>query len=616
MKRGDMPEALREKLPHDVRQYVRNFWEHPADPDRKYDFYDDTGEKFFYYLADEEGPLMPEEWGDIVVLLFARGCLKTTVCTAIANWACDVYGLKNIEGIVTAPRRDQTEEVMIRFERAAEQSGLDKFKTRDKRSHQEFKHTYRTPDGEKKETYSDLKSRSAWNEGDALRGIHAHFGIVDEFQDVDEGMFSVFLETVDRQVPDVSYFPVIFVIGTPKLAGSFFHTLWEMSDKKTWDDEEQEWVRQAEQEEYLPLELQERKAELQDEKNEHIYALHGLARERWNEVKELQQTGLDAGIDFDTEALEGVYELIEGVDDALDKIQGFSVTGWHIDQYDCPRHSPNSIAFKKATYSKRKFENEVLANFYSPENDLLTDQDVRSVMFDDGWRARPIDPQNNTFLGVDWGGGDGEGAASTVITVLEEMPDGTLIDLKTEWLDPDLSKAEELERVEDYIITYNVSATVVDEGYGDTNRENLQRGVGTKNPDGYDNVFGCMYGNVNKKDGVTWNRKGSDKEYFTVNRTYMMESMVEDFKRGKIKIPKNDLDFGTKNSNGTKLMDELTAPYTDRVETADGKKKLRVVSDWNDDAFHSFTYAWIAANYMKSRRTVRTVSSHTRPGYE
>lgn len=606
MKRGDMPEELRERLPHDVRQYVRNFWEHPADPDRPYDFYDDTGEKFFHYLADEDGPLMPSKWGDIVVLLFARGCLKTTVCTAIANWACDVYGPKNIEGIVTAPRRDQTEEVMIRFERAAEQSGLDKFKTRDKRSHQEFKHTYRTPSGEKKEAYSDLKSRSAWNEGDALRGIHAHFGVVDEFQDVDEGMFSVFLETVDRQVPDVDYFPVIFVIGTPKLAGSFFHKLWEMSDKKTWDDDKQEWVQQDEQDEYLPLELKERKDEIETELDGYRRELHGLAREQWESEDP----------DFSTEPLEGLYGLMDELEEEKSKIRGFSVTGWHIDQYDCPRHSENSIAFKRATYSKRKFENEVLANFYSPENDLLTDQDVRSTFVDDGWRARPIDPAHDTFLGVDWGGGDGEGAASTVLTVFEEMDDGTLYTLKTTWLDSDLSKAEELERVEQYILDYNITAAVVDEGYGDTNRENLQRGVGTRNPDGYDNVYGCMYGNVKKKDGVTWNRKGANKEYFTVNRTYMMESMVEDFKRGRIKIPKDDLDFGTKSANGTKLLDELTAPYTDRVETADGKKKLRVVSDWNDDAFHSYTYAWIAANYMKSRRTVSTISSHTRPGYE
>ncbi|MFL9708933.1 hypothetical protein, partial [Aeromonas veronii] len=75
-------------------------------------------------------------------------------------------------------------------------------------------------------SYSELKARSAWGEGDGLRGLHSHIGVIDEFQDVDEGTFSVFLEAIDQQVPGFPYFPTIFVIGTPKMAGSFFNTIW------------------------------------------------------------------------------------------------------------------------------------------------------------------------------------------------------------------------------------------------------------------------------------------------------------------------------------------------------------------------------------------------------
>lgn len=576
----DMPAELKQALPHDVRQYVANFWSHPADPDRKYDFYDTEGEKFFYYLADERGPLMPEMWGDIVVLLFARGCLKTTTCTMIANWASDVYGPKSIEGLVTAPRRDQTQEVMLRFTRAAEESGLSQRRTTDKKEHQEFTHEFYNSEGELKKTYSDVKARSAWGEGDALRGIHAHYGIVDEFQDVDEGMFSVFLETIDRSVPDVPYFPVIFVIGTPKMASSFFHTLWDMSDQKRWDDVEKQWVDSKEPEEYLPEAAKERKRELQDK------------------IDALDETE-DA-------------DLIQKLKDKRDEISGFKVTGWHIDQHACPRHSEESIAFKKATYSKRKFKNEVEAEFYSPENDLLTDSHVKDAFIEGGWRARPIDPNHDTFIGVDWGGGDGEGAASTVVTIWEEMDDGTITVLNVDVLDSNLSKNEELEQIEQHLVNYDATIGVVDEGYGDTNRSNLQRGIGTEHGE-YDNVYGCMYGNVGNKKGVTWNKS---KDYFTVNRTFMIESMVEDFKRGNINIPADDLDFGNRRSLGTMLIDQLTAPYTDRVETSDGKKKLKVLSDRNDDIFHAFVYAWIAANHVRKKREVTRVSSHKRRGYE
>ncbi len=579
----DMPAELKQKVPHDVRLYVRNFWRHPEDPNRRYDFYDGTGEKYFYYLTDEKGPLNPQEWGDIVVLLFARGCLKTTTCTMIANWAADCY--PNTEGLVTAPRRDQTQEVMSRVKQAVEESGLAERRDKDKETHQRFQNVYTDETGEQRTSYSEIKSRSAWGEGDALRGIHAHYGIVDEFQDVDEGMFSVFLETVDRKIPSVPYFPTIFVIGTPKMANSFFHRLWQMSDQREWDDDKKEWIQTADGKEYLPEATMKRRKELEQK------------------IEALKYDERENGEDHS--------DAIAAFQEELDEISGFKVTGWHIDQYACPRHSPQEIAFKKAEYPKRKFKNEVEARFYSPENDLLTKEDVMDQILEgEGWYARKIQEDNDTFIGVDWGGGDGEGAASTSVSIGERRDDGTIKVLKHEFLPHDLSDSEEVKRIEDYIIQYQPSAVVVDEGYGDTNRANLQEGVGTRNPDGYDMVYGCMYGNVNKKDGVTWSRKGS-KDYFTVNRTFMIESFCSDFKRGKIQIPGEDLEFDSRSSNGTRLVDNLTAPYTDRIETADGKKKLRVISDEQDDALHSFVYMWIAANHVKSRRKIHTVGSHS-----
>lgn len=581
-----MPEELKQRVPHDVRLYVRNFWQHPEDPNRSYDFYDGTGEKYFYYLTDENGPLNPDEWGDIVVLLFARGCLKTTTCTMIANWAADCYS--NTEGLVTAPRQDQTQEVMGRIKQAVEESGLAARRDKDKETHQRFRNEYTDNTGEQRTSYSEIKSRSSWGDGDALRGIHAHYGIVDEFQDVDEGMFSVFLETVDRRLPQVDYFPTIFVIGTPKMANSFFHRLWNMSDQRKWDDENKTWVKSSQGKEYLPEAAKKRRRELEQK----IEAL------KYDE----EQNGVDHS------------QSIAAFEEELDEISGFRVTGWHIDQYACPRHSPQEIAFKKAEYPKRKFRNEVEAKFYSPENDLLTKEDaLEAIDEDEGWFSRPIHDDTDVFIGVDWGGGDGEGAASTSITIGELLPEGDIQVLKHEFLPHDLTDSEEVERIEEYIMKYQESGdrgiTVVDEGYGDTNRSNLQQGVGTHSPTGYDNVYGCMYGNVNKKDGVTWSRKGT-KDYFTVNRTFMIESFCEDFKRGRIKIPGADLEYDGRSSNGSRLIDNLTAPYTDRVETADGKKKLRVISDDQDDALHSFVYMWIAANHVRSRRQVRTVGSH------
>jgi hypothetical protein len=59
----------------------------------------------------------------------------------------------------------------------------------------------------------------------------------------------------------------------------------------------------------------------------------------------------------------------------------------------------------------------------------------------------------------------------------------------------------------------------------------------------------------------------------------------------------------------------LTAPYTDRTETSDGKKKLKVMADRNDDAFQAFVYMWIASERFGTRRTLTQVAARNRTGY-
>lgn len=549
------PKELQQKLISDPRLWVRNYTRHPNRASQPYNFYTNGGEDFLYYIADEDGPLNPRVWGDICVLLFARGCLKTWSCTRIAGWALDMYN--SIEATATAPRQNQTGEVVSQFKKVAEESGMSERYERNKMSHQQFKNRVSDPDtGEEYTAYSELKSRSAWDEGDGLRGLHSQLGIIDEFQDVDEGTFSVFLEAIDQSVPNVPFFPTIFVIGTPKMKNSFFHELWQMSDQKTWNDDNREWAAQSEGNKYAP---------------------------------------------------EGAAED-----------EGYSVRGWHIDQPSCPLHDSSRIEFKRQTYSKRKFSNEVMAQFYSAENDLLTSDNIHMAMDDTvGFQTKQRYSDTKSYIGVDWGGGDGEGAAKTAIVVGEEtVDDEGLFISKIDVLDSSLTKQDEIERVEEYIMRFEADAVVVDEGYGSKSREDLQDGNGTIKTDGYDNVYGCQYGNVKEKESVKWNKKERSKQsFFTVNRTHMIESFVEDMKDGNIEIAADDMNFESKHDLGTMVVDNLEAPYTDRVETADGKKKLKVISDRNDDIFHAFTYLWLAANMVGSQRTLRSIGTHRRKGY-
>lgn len=598
----ELPDELRRALPHDIRLYIRNFWQHPNDPERDYDFYNDDKSEFLHYLADEDSPLVPENWGDIVVLLFARGCLKTTIATAAAEWGVDQYPF--IECDVTAPRQEQFQEVMDRFKEHIKGGRLEQLRSKDNLSHQKFERKLQKDNGDAVHVEADVKARSAWGDGDALRGLHGHMGIVDEFQDVDESMFSTFLEAVDQSVPQVSYFPTIIIIGTPKMANSFFHELWEMSDQKDWKPDEGEngaWVSQSAPEEFMPQEMRDKRAELREE------------------VEELREILNDDDLDNPEEMSdEALASHIQELEEHADSIEGYNVTGWHIDQYASPMHDDAKIAFKKQKYSKRKFKNEVLAEFYTPENDLLSDTHVDDAMDESkGFPKQRLYEDSTVVMGVDWGGGSGDEASDTVIAVGERIDKGDEQVIETrmvDFVDHDCSKQEELERVEQYIRDYQVDRVAVDEGYGAKQREDLQDGNNIWNTDGWDRVCGVIYGNIKDKDEPKFAESGfQDSAFCTVSRTHMIENMVADFKDGQIEIPASDLTFD-RDGDGTRLVDQLTAPFTDRVETSGGKRKTKVQSDRADDAFHAFTYMWIAANKFGSRRTLKKIGTHNRRG--
>lgn len=593
---SEPPAELKRRLPHEPALWARNFLDHPNDPRRSYDFYTDGGPDdgdFLWYLVDDEGPMNPDNWGDINILLFARGCLKTWTCTTVASWASDMF--PTVEGVATAPVDDQRYEVVERFKQKVKQSNLENRRTKDALSHQQFKNTLTKHDGTQTTAYSSLKSRSAWGDGDKLRGLHTHYGIVDEAQDTDEGMFSTMLEAIDRELPQVDYFPTTFVIGTPKMANTFFHKLWRMSDQKTWDadadtDHEKrnsgEWIQQSESDEFLPQQLKENRDELEDK---------------------LEQA----------EAADVDDRVIQDLQEQIDDIEGFEVRGWHIDQHNSPLHSETDIAFKRETYSKKKFENEVNAHFFTPENDLITNDDVWRA-FDDELSFAPARTFEDSYvyLTVDWGGGSGEGAASTIVTIAEEPAnDSDIYIRRIEPLSSGMSHADEKERIDELMQQYAVDLGVVDEGFGETTREQLQDecgyGANSEQP-----IFGCWFGNVKDKEEIKWNRFNDEKRFFTAAKTYCVKKMAQDFKDGQFVIPKADLSFDTKSSKGTKVLDQLTAPYTERKESSNGRTRTRIKSDRNDDIFDTFTYLWIASRMVNgTRRELRATASNLRTGY-
>lgn len=519
-------------LRNDPRLFIRNCWDHPNDRTRDYDFRTTDGETRLNYLLDDRSHLNPEQWGGINILLMGRGLLKTTTMEMLVNWAHQFYGPMGLETYMAAPRQDQVKEFTGKLREKLEWSGLTQRRQKDAYEHQKFK--FEPKDNA---VYSHFKGDSGWGSGDSMRGPHSHFGIYDEFQDASKRSFNAgFYEVIDQSLAGVPYFPSIFIMGTPKMEGSFYNEMWQKSDQREWSPEHGTWVDQSEPETYG-----------------------------------------------------------EG-EDAVE------VHGWHIDQISAPLHSESEIAAKRDLKDEQEFKNEVMAEFYSPEDHLISPRHLNRIADPESrFVKQRRDADNYVTVGVDWGGGSDRKAADTVITVMEHITyeDGSTESVydRIDFLDQSLNKEQELEEIEKTIMTFDADMAVVDEGYGAKQREDLQVGNNTLQPDGYDQVVGCRFGNISSVDKIKW-KDADEQRLFTADKSYMAKSFVDFVKAERLTLPAANLDTGSHGrdeATGTKLYRHLTSPYEEKKETRSGRKKTTITSASgdNDDAFDSSVYAFL-----------------------
>jgi hypothetical protein len=556
-------------LKQDPRQWAANFLSHPDDPERPYDFKDTTGSTKLNYLLHDDGPLNPSRWGNVNIIKFCRGGLKTTLTTLLNAWAITMY--PNVGIYMTAPRQGQVREFAERLDDKIRQAGVKnrrEVKT-DNISRKVFELPIEKDDGGERIYKAKFQADSGWGEGDALRGPHSHIGVIDEFQDITRSSFETFMPAIDRELPDADWAPVVFIIGTPKEAGSFYEEMWRKSDQREWDEESLTWHVRDERAEFKPSD------DLLDEM---------------------------------------------GMED--EDIDGYEVAGWHLDAYNSPLHTAQQIARDKANFAPRKFTNEVEAQFYSPEDDLLSREVLNAHFFDSEQSFARSRQSEDTFvgMGVDWGGGADKNAGLTVVSVVEferredGHSDGTILTIDP--LPSDTTPAEELDEVEDRLNRYGVDMAVVDHGHGSKQMMDLQDGTGPIDPRGYqESVVGAKFGNVRNKDDITYESDSGQRRFFTCDKTYQVERFVEYVRQGKLTCPSGSLSFDATDAKGATIVDHMTAPYKDYVQTTDkSTKKVRVQTNdnQNDDVFDSLLYALLAYKEVDATTTVSTVATSSR----
>lgn len=568
---GEMSEEQWQRLRHDPRAFMRASLRHPNDPKRHYDFKTTNGETELAYLLDDDGPLNPENWGDINVLKWGRGCLKTTVVTSIAAWCHSMYLPEGIQGYMTAPReKPPVKGFMETFDEKVRQVGLDEYRETNNQKYQNFEAQFADGNDGSYLVKSILEADSGYDP-DTLRGPHSHYGVIDEVQDIGQTAFQVYSQCIDRLVPNVDYFPAIFIIGTPKRTGSWYHDLWQMTDQRRWDADEKAWIQESEPETFSPDE-------------------------------DLLEK---SGADFDES-------------DIPEK----TVKGWHVDHYDSPLHSPADIARDRETMGDQEFANEVEAKFRDPENNLLMEETLRERVFDtelDFSENRQF-TESEVTLGVDWGGGSDRKAADTVICVVEwlDMEGETEgIVRKIDFLDHSLSASEEVEEVERNLIKFDVDSAVVDHGHGYKSVEDLQNGTNTLDNSGYmDTVVACRFGNIANKSELKWESSSGQRRFFTADKTHSADSFVANVRDGVYTLPASDT-IESDGSDQRKIINHLTAPYKELDTTTSGRKKTRITTDdtRNDDCFDALIYNDLAHYKVDPSISMgTTVGMQKRPG--
>jgi hypothetical protein len=543
-----------QQLRRDPRVWIRNSLQHPI-ANREYDFKTEDGETKLNYLLHDDSWLNPDSWGDINVLKLCRGGLKSTTMRMLPCWGHDAYPALNSYYI--APSKGQVTDFMQNFRLMVEQSGLDSRYDTDNKTSQIFK-TYRdNGNGDSQPVLGKFQTDSGWSE-ESVRGKHSQFGITDETQDLSKDVFNVFLPAIDKELPDVDWFPTVFCIGTPKETGSFYHELWGRSDQRTWNAEKRTWEKQSTVDPYTITDA------------------------------EADELGLD-----------------------VDDIEEHTVHGWHLDWINSPMHTDGEVARAKSQMTEMRFQNEVMAEFYDPEDNLLTESDI------DACCSQHIDVTNRrraeestVVLGVDWGGGQDRNAADTVMVVIERMEDDDGYQdfvRNFRFLADDLSKRAQIREVEDWILQYEVDGCVVDYGFGSQALESLHEGNDTRDPSGYlETVVGAKYGGIKDKQSIKYEQNSGDERFFTCSKTRTISRTVDWFRDENITIPKdglnNDDGYGGE-STYAKLYSQLTAPYKELDTTPSGSKKVRISkrpSD-KDDAIDAFAYAWLGLNEHLNR---------------
>ena len=249
---------------------------------------------------------------------------------------------------------------------------------------------------------------SLGTDGDRIRGMTADIVFFDEVQD----MFGHAIGNATKILTAAKYGPVgqgvqVF-FGTPKQKGSYFSTIWDMSDQRYYH--------------FGCINCNE------------TYPFYLPGDDRWKSIwlhDNIIQCPLCGTKQKKVEAIErGKWVGSKNSDDC-------EFVGFHINQLYIPYFTRENIdklmPENNPAQTERIWKNEVIGEFYSGAGSPLTKAEIYDKCRDpDRYFAKKISPKDKVvYLGVDWGGKEDDpnsrgGQSYSCVVVLSAYADGTL----------------------------------------------------------------------------------------------------------------------------------------------------------------------------------------------
>ena len=254
------------------------------------------------------------------------------------------------------------------------------------------------------------------------------------------------------------------------------------------------------------------------------------------------------------------------------------IIGYHITQAMHPDITAHDIEQKKQTYTPRRFQNEVLGEFFAGHTKPLTFTDALSVADKDLKIVKGVSPPEESVMGIDWG---------KQTTVLIMSLDGTILNA----IKLDSRADDEVAELKTLINDYNCVSVVADIGFGARQVKELQDEFGER-------VKSCYYSSRPMTPFEFKKRDNNRNLIFmcVVDRTTYVESTIESVKNGEVKLPYSDDSLEWVMHEWCALNSSVETDLENQRPTR-SQTLTKYGRDGDDHAFHALLYARLALEF-------------------